>query len=153
MRTHRGWLTGGKGNQDLKRSPKADAVRRYALVVVPTTPLPPEPLRRLNRQQLDVVFGAGGLRRRLVALFEALPEVVIPRGSIAVVGAGLHDPMKRAREAKVDLRVRGLIVLVGTWPHERLLAEKMGFDISGEAWVAIPKETFEIYELEIPAPR
>lgn len=153
MRTHRAWLTGGKGNQDLKRSPRAEAVRRYALVLVPTTPLPPEPLRRLTRQQLDLVFGVGGLRRRLVALFEALPEVVIPRGSIAVVGAGLLDPMKRAREAKVDLRAHGLIVLVGTWPHERALASEMGFDISGEAWVAIPRETFETYELEIPIPR
>lgn len=153
MRTHRAWLTGGKGNQDLKRSPRAEAVRRHSLVVVPTTPLPPEPLRRLSRDQLDVVFGAGGLRRRLVALFEALPEVVIPRGSIAVVGAGLHDPMKRAREAKVDLRSRGLIVLVGTWTNERILAAEMGFDISEEAWVAVTEETFAIYELEIPAPR
>ncbi len=153
MRTHRAWLTGGKGNQDLKRSPRAEAVRRHSLVVVPTTPLPPEPLRRLSRDQLDVVFGAGGLRRRLVALFEALPEIVIPRGSIAVVGAGLHDPMKRAREAKVDLRSRGLIVLVGTWTNERVLAAEMGFDISEEAWVAVTEETFAIYELEIPAPR
>ena len=153
MRTHRAWLTGGKGNQDLKRSPGAEAVRRHSLVVVPTTPLPPEPLRRLSRDQLDVVFGAGGLRRRLVALFEALPEVVIPRGSIAVVGAGLHDPMKRAREAKVDLRARGLIVLVGTWTNERILAAEMGFDISEEAWVAVTEETFAIHELEIPAPR
>ena len=153
MRTHRAWLTGGKGNQDLKRSPRAEAVRHYSLVVVPTTPLPPEPLRRLSREQLDVVFGPGGLRRRLVALFGALPEVVIPRGSIAVVGAELHDPMKRAREAKVELRERGLIVLVGTWPKERALAEIMGFDISDEAWVAIARETFEAHELEIPLPR
>ena len=153
MRTHRAWLTGGKGNRDLKRSPRAEAVRCYSLVVAPTTPLPPEPLRLLSREELSVVFGRTGLRRRLVALFEALPEVVIPRGSIAVVGAGLDDPMKRAREAKVALREKGLIVLVGTWPRERALASEMGFDLSNDAWVAVYTETFDVYQLEIPVPR
>lgn len=153
MRTHRAWLTGGKGNQDLKRSPRAEAVRRYSRVVAPTAPLPPEPLRLLGREDLSVIFGGAGLRRRLVALFEALPEVVIPRGSIAVIGAGLDDPMKRAREAKVALREKGLIVLVGTWPRERELAAVMGFDISDDAWVAVHTETFDVYQLDIPVPR
>lgn len=153
MRTHRAWLTGGKGNRDLKRSPIAEAFRRYALVIVPTTPLPPEPLRRLDQTQLNIIFGPGGLRSRLVALFEALPETVIPRGSIAVVGAGLMDPMKRAREAKAELRKRGLVVLVGTWTDERQVAAELGFDISGEAWVAIPREEFAIHGLEVPLPR
>lgn len=153
MRTHRAWLTGGKGNRDLKRSPIAEARRRYALPVVHESPLPDEPLRKLSREDLDVVLGPGGLRRRLIALFEALPETVIPRGSIAIVGAGLSDPMKRAREAKVELRNRGLIVLVGTWTGERELAQALGFDISGEAWVAIPAASFAVHDLEIPPPR
>jgi hypothetical protein len=153
MRTHRAWLTGGKGNRDLKRSPIAEARRRYALLVVAESPLPPEPLRRLRREELSVILGPGGLRRRLVSLFETLPEVVIPRGSIAIVGAGLSDPMKRAREAKVELRKRGLIVLVGTWTDERELARLLGFDISGEAWVAVPAESFAFHDLEIPPPR
>jgi hypothetical protein len=153
MRTHRAWLTGGKGNRDLKRSPIAEARRRFALPVVPESPLPPEPLRRLSRDELDVILGPGGLRRRLIALFETLPEVVIPRGSIAIVGAGLSDPMKRAREAKVELRKRGLIVLVGTWTSEREIARVLGFDISGEAWVAVPVESFAFHDLEIPLPR
>lgn len=154
MRTHRVWLTGGKGNRDLKRSPRAEAVQRYSLTVVPPTGLPTEPLRNLDPAQLTVVFGSGGLRRRLVALFTALPETVIPRGSITIVGAGLRDPMKRAREAKVDLRERhGLIVLVGTWNNERELALEMGHDLMDEAWVAIPVETFAAHGLEIPDPR
>lgn len=153
MRTHRAWLTGGKGNRDLKRSPRAEARRRYSLNVVPETPLPPEPLRLLSRAELDVVFGRFGLKRRLVALFEALPEIVIPRGSIAIVGAGLFDPMKRAREAKKELRSRGLVVLVGTWTNERMIAERLGFDLSSEAWVAVPESSFGIHGLDIPPPR
>lgn len=150
MRVHRAWLTGGKGNRDLKRSPVAAALERFSLVVVPETPLPPEPLRRLTRPQLDVVFGPGGLRKRLVALFDSLPETVIPRGSISIVGAGLADPMKRAREARDDLRSRGVVVLVGTWPAHRLAAEALGFDISGEAWVAIPADAFAINGVALP---
>lgn len=152
MRTHRAWLTGGKGNRDLKRSPLAEAFGQFALLVVPWTDLPPQPLRLLTRDQLDVVFGGGGLKRRLIQLFKFLPEVVIPRASIEIVGAGLGDPMKRARETKVDLRVlHDLIVLVGTWSEEREAASKLGFDITDESWVAIPASRFA--EADIPIPR
>jgi hypothetical protein len=154
MRTHRVWLTGKKGNRDLKRSPVAKARDRFALTVVPWTDLPAEPLRLLNPGQLEVVFGNQGLKKRLVDLFRFLPEVVIPRGSITVVGAGRHDPMKRAREAKLELREKyGLAVLVGTWTDERRAAARMGFDISDEAWVAVPLARFASLKLDPPPPR
>lgn len=154
MRTHRLWLTGGKGNRDLKRSPIAEAVKNFALPVVPWTDLPAEPLRLLDHEQLEVVFGSGGLRKRLIALFRFLPEVVIPRGSILIVGAGLHDPMKRAREAKVDLREKfSLVLLVGAWTDERLAATTLGFDISHAGWVAVPLEKFTARGLVPPPPR
>lgn len=153
MRTHRAWLTGGKGNRDLKRSPRQEAHRSFSLPLVPPTSLPDEPLRALTSTQLDEVLGEGGLRKRLIKLFSHLPETVIPRGTITIVGAGLGDPMKRAREAKAELRRRGLVVLVGTWKEERELASLMEFDISGEAWVAVTRETFEEFGLEIPEPR
>lgn len=154
MRTHRVWLTSGDGNGDKKRSPLARDFSDFAIPLVPWTALPPEPLRDLSRAELDVVFGNGGLRSRLVALFSFLPEVVIPRGSIAVVGAGLHDPMKRAREAKVELReLHGLVVLVGTWTEEREAAERIGFDISEESWVSIPLAKFAALGIPVPAPR
>jgi hypothetical protein len=154
MRTHRAWLTGKKGNRDLKRSPRADAFRQYSLEVVPWTSLPPEPLRLLSQTQLLEVFDQGaGLRMRLMALFRALPEIVIPRSSITVVGAGLHDPMKRAREAKSALRGEGLIVLVGTWVDERQAAAELGFDLADEAWVAVPVERFTREGVVIPPPR
>lgn len=153
MRTHHAWLTGGKGNRDLKRSVRKEALNRYAITLVPPTALPDEPLRLLDAAQLELVLGAGGLRKRLINLFSLLPEVIIPRGTITIVGAGLGDPMKRAREAKQELRNRGLIVLVGTWTDERDLAASMGFDLSGEAWVAVREDTFAECGIEIPRAR
>lgn len=146
MRTHRAWLTGGLGNRDLKRSPRADAVKQYAIEIVPWSDLPPEPLRDLSPAQLREVFGTQGLRRRLIALFGYLPEKVIPRSSIETVGAGLKDPTRRAREAKPDvLKEHGLVVLVGTWHAELDAAASLGHDLSNDAWVAIPRTKLESY--------
>ncbi|WP_166659007.1 NaeI family type II restriction endonuclease [Labedaea rhizosphaerae] len=140
MRAHRAWLSGNQGNRDLKRSPYADAVRQYALEVAPWTDLPPEPLRSLTHDQLRVVFGSDSLLKRLIALFGYLPEQVIPRESITTVGAGLREPLRRAREAKPYLLDQhGLVVLVGTWRGEFNVAAKLGHDLSNEAWVAIPR--------------
>ncbi|UOZ05583.1 NaeI family type II restriction endonuclease [Amycolatopsis sp. WQ 127309] len=141
MRAHRAWLTGKQGNRDLKRSPRADAVSQYALEIAPWTDLPPEPLRKLTPDQLRVVFGRDGMRKRLIALFGYLREEVIPRTTITTVGAGLGDPLKRAREAKPDvLKDHDLVVLVGTWQSDLDAAAKLGYDIKNEAWVAVPRE-------------
>ena len=144
MRTHRAWLTGGEGNRDGKRSPRANAVKQYAIEVVPWSDLPPEPLRNLSPAQLLEVFGPDGLRRRLIALFGHLPEKVIPRTSIETVGAGLKDPTRRAREAKPHvMKEHGLVVLVGTWHVELDAAAKLGHDLSNDAWVAVPRAKLE----------
>ncbi|MFE4503892.1 NaeI family type II restriction endonuclease [Rhodococcus sp. NPDC056743] len=139
MRTHRAWLTGKKGNRDLKRSPQAQAVRDYALEVTPWIDLPLEPLRLLTFDQLAVVFGPEGQTKRLTALFGYLPEIVIPRSSIETVGATNKDPMRRARQAKPNvLNEHGLVVLVGKWQPERAIAAELGHDLSNAAWVAVP---------------
>lgn len=144
MRTHRAWLTGQKGNRDLKRSPRAEAVRRYALEVVPWKGLPPEPLRQLSRERLDIVFGPAGLTKRLTALFGYLPETVIPRGTIETVGATKKDALRRARQAKPRVLLEhDLVVLVGTWDIERAVAAELGYDLSGGAWVAVPRVKVE----------
>ncbi|WP_165553082.1 NaeI family type II restriction endonuclease [Kribbella speibonae] len=151
MRTHRVWLSGGAGNQDKKRSPLVDAVRNFARPLVDWTDLPPEPLRLLTREQLNVVFASSGLRNRAVALFRFLPDIVIPRSSLATVGTGLHDPMKRFREAKGILRSRfDLIDLVGKWVDERQAAKKFGHNIGNEDWVAVPRERFAELSVAIP---
>lgn len=146
MRTHRAWLTGGQGNRDLKRSPRANAVKEYAIEVVPWSDLPPEPLRNLNAAQLRDVFGPGGLRRRLTALFGHLPEQVIPRNSIMTVGAGLLDAPRRAREAKSHvLAEHDLVVLVGKWHIDLDAAGQLGHDLSDGAWVAVPRTKLEAH--------
>lgn len=151
MRTHRVWLTGGDGNQDKKRSTLADAVRAFALPVVEWTALPREPLRLLTPEQLEVVFGRSGLCTRSTALFTFLPDTVIPRSSLATVGAGLQDPMKRHREAKLPLREEyDLIVLVGKWVDERTAARAFGHEIGTEDWVAVPRRRFVELGVEIP---
>ncbi|MCF8606885.1 hypothetical protein L5I01_26375 [Gordonia sp. HY442] len=140
MRTHRAWLTGGKGNRDLKRSPRRAALALYALEVAPWTNLPNEPLRLLNREQLSVVFGRQGQVKRLTALFGYLPGVIIPRSSIETVCATNQDPMRRARQAKPEvLAQHDLVVLVGTWTSERNLAAELGFDLGDSGWVAVPR--------------
>lgn len=151
MRTHKVWLTGGKGNQDMKRSPLAGPFRDYALPLVEWTNLPDQPLKLLTREQVEVVFGHAGLRKRATALFTYLPEIVIPRSSLATVGAGLHDPMKRLREAKAPLREDyGLIVLVGKWVDEREAALVLGHEIGPEDWVAVPQTRFAALGVDIP---
>lgn len=150
LRAHRAWLRDG-ANQDGKRSPRSDALREFALTVVPWTDLPIEPLRLLNPAQLAAVFGEGGLMRRLGLLFHYLPEVVIPRGSITTVGAGLSDPLRRARQVKTHLlEEHGLVVLVGKWIDERYAAKSMGIDLGDTDWVAVPLERFAQFGLTPP---
>lgn len=142
MRTHRLWLNDG-GNQDKKRTIMADAIRSYALPVLPWTALPPNPLKLLTPEQVAVVFNLkNGIKRRITALFGFLPEVVIPRIAIETVGANAKDAARRARQAKPDVySEHGFVVLMGTWTPQRELAARHGFDISGDAWVAIRPQT------------
>ncbi len=138
MRTHRAWLREGK-NKDGKRGITAAALREYALPLLGWSPMPPEPLKLLTAAQLDVVFAPRvGQTERLTALFGFLPNTVIPRSSIETVCAGNKDPLRRARQAKDAVFERfGYTVLCGRWPAERATAASRGFDISGDAWVAL----------------
>ncbi|KQR10442.1 hypothetical protein ASF78_17300 [Cellulomonas sp. Leaf334] len=141
MRTHRAWLRDG-ANKDGKRGVVSAALVQYALPILDWTPLPPEPLKRLTQPQLDVVFAPrAGQTERLTALFGYLPNVIMPRSSIETVCAGNRDPMRRARQAKPLVAGRhGLTLLCGTWREDLELATSRGFDISGDAWVALTPE-------------
>lgn len=138
MRTHRVWLREG-ANKDGKRGITSAAFRAYSLPVLDWTALPSEPLKLLTRGQLDIVFAPRvGQTERLAALFGFLPDVVIPRSSIETVCAGNRDPLRRARQAKPIVRQRhGLQLLCGRWREDLEAATGRGFDISGDAWVAL----------------
>ena len=148
MRTHRAWLREG-ANKDGKRGIASAALRDYALPVLDWTPLPPEPLKLLSSRQLDVVFAPRvGQTERLTALFGFLPDVVIPRSSIETVCAGNRDPLRRARQAKPLVQERhGLQLLCGRWREDLELAAARGFDISGDAWVALSPPPAELLEV------
>lgn len=138
MRAHRIWLNDG-ANKDGKRGIQADALARFSLPLLDWTSLPEEPLARLTEEQLAVVFAPRvGQTARLASLFQFLPDTVIPRSSIETVCFGNKDPMRRARQAKDAVRdASGLEVLVGTWVADRLRAEKLGFRLDDDAWVAV----------------
>ncbi len=151
MRTHRVWLRNGR-NQDGKRSPRSAHFREYALPVVTWSTLPPQPLKRLTQDQLKVVFDDRGLQKRSIDLFRFLPDTVIPRSSLATVGAGLHDPMRRLRQTKAILRDNhSLIVLVGKWISDREIASSLGHKLGPEDWVAIPAERFAESSIAFPS--
>lgn len=137
MRAHRAWLNAG--NQDRKRTIRADAITRHALPLLPWTSLPPNPLKRLTAAQHEVVFRLQDAQEtRLTALFGFLPDTVIPRASILTVCANRRDPMRRAREIKQRVAAEhGLRVLCGTWKLDRQEAAVRGYDISNEAWIAL----------------
>lgn len=156
MRTHRVWLNAQ--NQDQKRSITKAAHRRYAVSLFDWTSLPDNPLKRLTQEQRDLVFAPRtGQERRLEALFAALPNTIVPRWAIATVCFQREDPMRRARAVKDRLASRGLRLLCGTWKVDREVASMYGFDLTGEAWVALPADvafppdSVEILTVALPA--
>lgn len=162
MRMHSEFLNKGN-NADSKVTARADAVKKYARSIVPWTTLPEEPLKKLTAEELEIVFDQpggvkkkrpSGLRPRIAALFSLLPPgTIVPRGTITTVGAGLDDPLRRAREAKADLRKKGIIILVGKWKEERATASRLGVNISNNDWCAFPLSSFRRMNVEVPPER
>ncbi|WP_285689356.1 NaeI family type II restriction endonuclease [Actinoplanes sp. NBRC 103695] len=144
MRTHRAWLRDG-ANNDGKRGVLANALRAYAVELYGWEPLRPNPLKMLEPADLDVVFGDAGQQPRLTHLFRTLPQVVIPRAVILTVCANRDDPMRRVRAIRPLVRPFGLELLCGKWPAQRELAEDLGFDLTGAAWVAVPAPDLDGY--------
>ncbi|MGI5180147.1 NaeI family type II restriction endonuclease [Dactylosporangium sp. CA-152071] len=138
MRTHRVMLHGGDGNGDRKRGISVPAFDTYSVALYDWTSLRPNPLKHLTAEDRELVFGRAGQETRIKALFRAAPQTVIPRGVILTVCANRADPMRRVRATRVDMAREGVALLCGTWTSHRQLADTLGFDLTGEAWIAVP---------------
>ncbi|MFF2605058.1 NaeI family type II restriction endonuclease [Arthrobacter koreensis] len=140
MRTHRVLLNDG-ANQDKKRTISKANFNKYALQLIPPTPLGPEPLKTLSKLDSQVIFGKKGIKTRIAHLLSVLPNVILPRTSIALVGGTADDVMKRAREAKSSVAEdHGYLTLVGSWLPQQKALRELGFDPIGEPWVSISPE-------------
>ncbi|WP_406051333.1 NaeI family type II restriction endonuclease [Kribbella sp. NBC_00889] len=141
MRAHRAWLNDGM-NKDGKRGIRVQALEDYAIPLYEWHNLRPNPLSLLTEAQQAVVFGEAGQQERLKALFNDLPEVVIPRAVILTVCANRTDPIRRVRAIRPQMRRQGLALLCGQWVAQREIAGRLGYDLTGAAWVAVPWSAF-----------
>lgn len=150
MRTHRVGLN--KGNQDKKRSTSAAYCKQYMVPLFEQEwlPLQRNPLRDLTPEQRTTVLNldprkrALGQEKRLKAMFSYLPNRIIPRYVFTTIGANRDDPLRRARAVRPAVfREHGLVVLCGTWAHEREAAKSAGFDLRATDWVALPPEAID----------
>lgn len=140
MRTHRVLLNEG-ANQDKKRTISQVNFHKYALPLIPWTPLVPEPLKCLAKQDADIVFGKDGIEPRIAHLLRVLPDTIIPRTSIVLVGGTAHDILKRARNAKITVaRDSGHLTLVSKWLPQRVATQELGFSPIGASWVSVSPE-------------
>ncbi|MEU3494491.1 NaeI family type II restriction endonuclease [Kitasatospora cineracea] len=139
IRTHTSWLYRGKGNKDGKRGIAVDARDQWGFPLYDWTDIPINPLTRLTEEQAAAVFEKGkGQEVRLLRMFHYLPRTIISRSVILTVCAGNHDPMRRARGVRERAAKEGLLVLCGTWLDERAEAQRHGFILGPEDWVALP---------------
>jgi hypothetical protein len=138
IRAHRSWLYRGVGNKDGKRGIAAQALENWAVALYEWESLPVNPLLRLSASAKAAVFADGvGQEARLLALFESLPDTLLPRSVIETVCAGFKDPVRRARAVKQQAARRGLTVLCGTWKEDKAAALAAGVSLRGGDWIAL----------------
>jgi hypothetical protein len=137
MRTHRSWLR-DRPNRDGKRGVASRALTDYSIRLYEPARLRPNPLKRLTESQKGEVLGKSGQERRFQSLFHALPETVIQRAAIQTIGANRADPLRRVRGIRKLMESDGFALLCGTWRAQSAVAARLGFDLTGDAWVAVP---------------
>ncbi|RSS47257.1 hypothetical protein EF912_26890 [Streptomyces sp. WAC07061] len=141
VRAHRSWLYRGKGNKDGKRGLAVDARERWSIPLYDWTPLPVNPLTRLTAEEAARVLAKRpGQEHRFALMFRYLEGQVISRSVIATVGAGRHDPLRRARNIRKHLARDGLTLLCGKWRDQQDLAAAHKITLGPEDWVALRLE-------------
>lgn len=138
VRTHRSWLYRGKGNGDGKRGLAVQAWDKWSVPLYDWTPLPVNPLTLLTPEQTSrVLADKPGQEERLTLMFQYLAGHIIPRSVISTVGAGRHDPLRRARGVRNRLAKDGLTLLCGKFPEQRDTAAAHAITLGPEDWIAL----------------
>ncbi|MCX5198389.1 NaeI family type II restriction endonuclease [Streptomyces sp. NBC_00249] len=141
VRAHRSWLYRGSGNRDGKRGLAVHAREHWSVPLYDWTPLPVNPLTLLTAEQASRVLAKRpGQERRFSMMFNYLEGLVVPRSVIATVGAGRHDPLRRARNIRKSLARDGLTLLCGKFPEQRDLAAAHKITLGPEDWIALRME-------------
>ncbi|MET9606099.1 NaeI family type II restriction endonuclease [Streptomyces sp. NPDC006512] len=141
VRAHRSWLYRGTGNRDGKRGLAAHAREHWSVPLYDWTPLPVNPLTLLTPEQAGKVLAKRpGQEQRFTMMFNYLEGLVVPRSVITTVGAGNHDPLRRARNIRARLARDGLTLLCGKFPDQRDLAATHKITLGPEDWVALRME-------------
>ncbi|MER5807944.1 NaeI family type II restriction endonuclease [Streptomyces sp. NPDC002033] len=141
VRAHRSWLYRGAGNRDGKRGLAVHAREHWSVPLYDWTPLPVNPLTLLTPEQARRVLAKRpGQEHRFTMMFNYLEGLVVPRSVIATVGAGNHDPLRRARNIRKNLAREGLTLLCGKFPGQRDLAAAHKITLGPEDWIALRTE-------------
>ncbi|MFD3325740.1 NaeI family type II restriction endonuclease [Streptomyces sp. NPDC058701] len=138
VRAHRSWLYRGAGNRDGKRGLAVRAWDQWSVPLYDWTPLPVNPLTLLSPEQASRVLAPKpGQEERLTLMFRYLEGRIIPRSVISTVGAGRHDPLRRARGVRERLAQDGLTLLCGKFPEQRDAAAAHAITLGPEDWIAL----------------
>ncbi|QDQ11756.1 NaeI family type II restriction endonuclease [Streptomyces spectabilis] len=138
VRAHRSWLYRGKGNKDQKRGLAVQARDHWSIPLYDWTDLPVNPLRYLTEDQVaQVLAKKPGQVKRMLKMFHFLEGHIIPRNVFLTVGAGMQDPMRRARQLRDHAAEEGLTVLCGTWVESRDQAAARGIALRPGEWIAL----------------
>ncbi|WP_183065534.1 NaeI family type II restriction endonuclease [Streptomyces sp. gCLA4] len=147
VRAHRSWLYRGSGNRDGKRGLAVDARDQWSVPLYDWTPLPVNPLTLLTADQAGVVLAKRpGQEQRFAMMFRFLEGQIIPRSVITTVGAGRHDPLRRARNIRKHLAQDGLTLLCGKWLDQQELAAAHKITLGPEDWVALRLEEGQTHD-------
>ena len=98
--------------------------------------MPPNFFLGLKRETLDQILHESSGQRRVTELFRVVQNRIIPRIVIPTL-ALQDDPMKRARDARKQLKPEGISVLCGAYLDQREQAAKAGYQLSPRQWLSI----------------
>jgi len=123
-------------NQDGKTSISAEGKRHIRWLSF-ERPMAPNFLLNLDQGLLAAIQAHRSGRGRITALFEQVTGRLIPRAVVVQIIKLPGDPMKRAREAKATLALKGFRVLCATYAADRRDIHAAGFtNCADDDWLS-----------------